>query len=265
MYIKRFYDDEIWKSVELKSPFSEKMEIQVSNYGNIKRVYAETGVEKTISLGKIEGYPSVSLRVMESLSEKENNTFVEIRSKLAILELEIKQQLNELAFLKDNPEKETAILNSIEEKKALHEKDKTSYQKKYKKCQKKRTKNWGALIHRLVAIYFIKQPSENHNLVAHIDYEKENNHHSNLKWMTRDENTKHQRNSPFVIKAKAEVFIKPTRRTNTKLTEKDVMILKKRMNEEVPLSKLAKRYKVSETQLLRIKRGLNWGKVPAAL
>ena len=43
------------------------------------------------------------------------------------------------------------------------------------------------------------------------------------------------------------------------------MILKKRLNEDTPLSQLAKRYKVSETQILRIKRGENWGKVPAAL
>ena len=43
------------------------------------------------------------------------------------------------------------------------------------------------------------------------------------------------------------------------------MILKKRMNEGVSLRELAKRNKVTETQLLRIKRGINWGKVAAAL
>ena len=43
------------------------------------------------------------------------------------------------------------------------------------------------------------------------------------------------------------------------------MILKKRMNEGVSLADLAKRNKVTVTQLSRIKSGENWGKVPAAL
>jgi len=81
--------------------------------------------------------------------------------------------------------------------------------------------------------------------------------------MTQKENSEHQKNSPFVIKAKAEAVSVP-RITRQKLTIHQVMVIKKRINEDIPLRKLAKRYKVSETQLLRIKRGINWGNIPAA-
>ena len=36
-YIKRFYDIEVWRQVDLQSPFVEKNEMYVSNYGNVKK------------------------------------------------------------------------------------------------------------------------------------------------------------------------------------------------------------------------------------
>jgi hypothetical protein len=52
--------------------------------------------------------------------------------------------------------------------------------------------------------------------------------------------------------------------TRSKLTIHQVMVIKKKINEDVPLRKLAKRYNVSETQLLRIKRGINWANIAPA-
>lgn len=45
-------------------------------------------------------------------------------------------------------------------------------------------------IHRLVALYFIKNPY-NKDTVNHIDSNKHNNHYSNLEWLTRKENIQH--------------------------------------------------------------------------
>ena len=261
-YITRFYDEEIWKEVELKSPFSERVQLFISNYGNVKKYNFIKGNTTIVKQALTEGYPSVNLTILLPITENEKAYFSTIRDNIKVLKLDILSKIK-MANASDKPDANVA--KKIVEDEKLLKTIETNYIKKYKKAEQKRKRFYGSLTHRLVAHYFLATPEANKNLVAHIDYEKTNNHHSNLKWMTREENTLHQKKSPYVIKSKASVFEKPTRRTNTKLTVNQVMILKKRMNEQIPLSKLAKRYKVSETQLLRIKRGENWGKVPAAL
>jgi recombination DNA repair RAD52 pathway protein len=117
----------------------------------------------------------------------------------------------------------------------------------------------------LVAENFLEQPSPEHTLVAHLDYNKKNNHVNNLIWMTRKENTEHQKKSPYVIAEKKSRVNKRNENTKVyKLTSTKVMLIKKRINEGVPLRTLAKTFKVTETQLLRIKRGINWGNVNPA-
>jgi HNH endonuclease/NUMOD4 motif len=265
MYIKRFYDEEIWKKIELQSPFAERYELWISNYGRIKRITFSSKIEKIVSQNFTEGYPSFKVTVLRPITKKESDSFAEVRNRIASLQKEISLVKKQIKLCTEKDSNCTDLNRRFKEVTNLHKKTRENYLKKYKKAESKRKINFGGLTHRFVAIYFVDQPSESHNLVAHVDYDKLNNHHSNLKWMTREENALHQKSSPFVIKAKAEVFEKPIRRTNTKLTITEVMILKKRINEGVQLSKLSKRYKVTETQLLRIKRGINWGKVPAAL
>lgn len=264
-YIKRFYDEEVWKQVELKSPFVEKYELWISNYGNVKRITLASRLEKIVKPLLTEGYPSTNLTVLTPITERESAKFLPEQEEIAALKLEIKNYTSELVSIANEDIKYKSILNKIDEAEAVLAKKKKSYLKKYQKAERIRKKTFGGLIHRFVAIYFLEKPSENHNLVAHIDYDKLNNHHSNLKWMTREENAAHQKNSPYVIKAKAKVLINGGHRANTKLTESQVMIIKKRINEGISLRELAKRNKITETQLLRIKRGINWGKVPAAL
>lgn len=46
-------------------------------------------------------------------------------------------------------------------------------------------------IHRLVAEYFCKKPSDDHTQVNHIDGDKSNNNYSNLEWVTPKDNIKH--------------------------------------------------------------------------
>lgn len=261
-YIKKFHDQETFKRVYLPTPFDEKYELYVSNYGNVKRITKSNNQSFNLLQSLTEGYPSIGIGVTIPLTEKERIYFNKIRESIQSLKKEITDLNNELLILNGEDEN---ISRKISENEALLKTITKKFDKSYRKRENERRKNYGNLVHRLVALHFIDKPSEEHNLVAHLDFDKLNNHHSNLQWMTRAENKEHQKNSPFVIKSKQELLTNPTRRTNTKLTEKQVMILKKRMNEGVSLRELSKRNKVTETQLLRIKRGINWGKVPAAL
>ncbi len=114
-------------------------------------------------------------------------------------------------------------------------------------------------LHRMVADEFIPQPSETHDNVIHLDFNKWNNHVNNLKWVTRKEMFSHSRKSPRTAAAierrKGEI-------TNSKLTETEVMRLKKKLQRgKTPLYKIAKEFGITHTQLNRIRRGENWGHV----
>ena len=263
-YIKRFYETEKWANVEMPEFFSSRFNLEISSYGIVKRTDVTSNEIVFLKQFLTEGYPQAKFTILEKQTEKEIIFFNESRNKILVFKNEIK----DLLFKLELPEIETKAKSEIISKTKIIqlELDKItkSYKNKYHKCEKKRKKNFSNLVHRLVALHFVEKPSENHNLVAHLDYDKLNNHHSNLKWMTRAENVQHQLGSPFVVNSKIKAM-NSGRVTRSKLTTSQVSIIKKRMNEGVVLSELAKRYPVTETQLLRIKRGENWAKIPAAL
>lgn len=114
-------------------------------------------------------------------------------------------------------------------------------------------------LHRLVAEEFVERPSEEHSNVIHIDFNKWNNHIKNLRWVTRPEMFAHSRKSPRTAAAierrKGEI-------TNSKLTETEVMRLKKKLQRgKTPLYKIAKEFGITHTQLNRIRRGENWAHI----
>jgi Mor family transcriptional regulator len=83
--------------------------------------------------------------------------------------------------------------------------------------------------------------------------------------MTADENYLHQQSSPVVIASRT--YTNGRRKedaSSTKLSVTKVMLLKKLLNEGKTMKQLAKQFKVTETQILRIKRGINWAEVQAA-
>ncbi|RXR19029.1 hypothetical protein EQG63_06175 [Flavobacterium amnicola] len=263
MYLKKYYDEEIWKEIELKSPFMERFRLYISNHGQMKKYNKISDTEIIITQTRTEGYPSFTVSFMGKISEEDQLYFNEIRKHISVLKKEIRSLEKELIKCDGRDAAFYDISKKIEENQKLHDTINSNYRAKYKKNELKRKISFGNLTHRMVAIHFLERPSEEHKFVAHLDFDKENNHHSNLKWMTQKENTIHQQNSPYVIKAKAAA-VRVSRITRQKLTVHQVMVIKKRLSEDIPLSKLAKRYKVSETQLLRIKRGINWGNIPAA-
>lgn len=112
-------------------------------------------------------------------------------------------------------------------------------------------------IHRLVGEYFCNRKSKKHSFVLHKDHVKENNKAANLVWATLEEQIAHAKKDPNVLK-----HISPEK--GPKLTAVKVKEIKKELfKSKVPptLKKLAKKYRVSDMQIHRIKIGENWSHV----
>ncbi|MGC8802836.1 MAG: NUMOD4 domain-containing protein, partial [Bacteroidales bacterium] len=78
-------------------------------------------------------------------------------------------------------------------------------------------------IHKLVAEHFLPRDSELQQYVIHIDFDKENNHVSNLRWVTRFTMFAHQKINPNYQRGK---------KYNAKLTEEQVLRIKKRLQDK---------------------------------
>ncbi len=118
-------------------------------------------------------------------------------------------------------------------------------------------------VHKLVGEAFITGQSELRNRLIHLDYNKKNNHISNLKWVSKEDYLVHQRGNPAVIKAK-EKQAQFLPEVGHKLTTTDVMRIKKKIwdpDRKTRLRMIAKQFGISEMQLYRIKSGENWSHV----
>jgi len=111
-------------------------------------------------------------------------------------------------------------------------------------------------VHRLVAELFLDR-KEYQKYVIHLDFDKENNNASNLKWTNKSEMFFHHKKNPKKINRKGK-------RTYSKLTEGRVRLIKKKIfdpNRKTRMRLIAKQFGISEMQLYRIKSGENWGDV----
>ena len=118
-------------------------------------------------------------------------------------------------------------------------------------------------VHRLIGDCFIEKTAPDQEYILHLDYEKTNNHISNLKWATKREMELHQQNSPYVKKARELRLLRKPQKGH-KLTSTQVLLLKKKIfdpNRKTRLKILAKQFGISEMQLYRIKSGENWSHV----
>jgi hypothetical protein len=134
---------------------------------------------------------------------------------------------------------------------------KSSYIKGYKvfafKAEAENKKTITKTIHKLVAEAFNHRPTERHQFVIHLDFVKDNNHYKNLRWVTQDELYEHHRKNPNYKKGVIR---------NAKLTETDVMRLKKKLSRSKnKLYLIAKEFGITHTQLNRIRSGENWGHI----
>lgn len=244
---------EIWKSVVFDFDYANEYFLEVSNYGNLRCTHS-TATQRAIKGSHVSGYKVIKLKFYK---ERDEEAAVKIEKlKHQILELGKKITIYKKA------EKEVVI---IEEMQVKYEKLKAKLTKLCYDDLKQRTIYYHSLIHRLVADYFVAKKHDRQTVVAHLDFNKLNNRATNLKWMTPEENYIHQRKSPYVIEENEQRKVRRKELSKaTKLTTTKVMLLKKLLSHHKPIKTLVKQFKVSETQIYRIKKGENWADIPAA-
>lgn len=109
-------------------------------------------------------------------------------------------------------------------------------------------------VHKLVAEQFVSREQADQLFVIHLDHDKQNNHHQNLRWVTKDEMIEHNRQNPYLKNRSL-----PRQTRNYKLTESKVRIIKKLLlNDKNRLKMIAKQFGITHTQLNRIRSGENW-------
>lgn len=247
------FPGEHWKTISPGFDFTINARIEVSNFGRV-RTFNKISNGNILNGSLTSGYPIIRLKFHKPRDP-------EIQNHLDFLQEQVNKLAHKLKTLKENNVSEEEIQQVTD----LLNNFKKNLSKKYEDDLKSRTVNYHALIHRLVADNFLKKPSPEHTVVAHLDFDKLNNRVHNLKWMTPQENYEHQKSSPLVIKEKRERrsgIVKYSK--STKLTVTKVMLLKKLMNEGKTNRELVKYFKVTETQILRIRRGENWADIEAA-
>ena len=134
----------------------------------------------------------------------------------------------------------------------------------YKRFHDKKITNYHHALHKMIGQLFLEKDDENQEYVLHLDYNKLNNHISNLKWATYDEMRAHATQSPAVKVAFKKFQEFNIKRDGAKLTSTEVIRLKKKIldpNRKTRLRLIAKEFNISEMQLHRIKTGENWGHI----
>jgi hypothetical protein len=115
-------------------------------------------------------------------------------------------------------------------------------------------------IHKLVAEHFCTKPSAKHSYVIHLDHDKHNNKALNLKFATYAELLAHQAKNPNALST-AKRNILNSGKNGKVLNEKKVSELKEEIYDpkrKLTFKELAKKFKISEMTLYRIKKGELW-------
>ena len=247
------YINEVWKTVVFDFEYTNKTRIEVSNFGRL-RSFNKTSDGNFLKPSLVNGYPIIRLKLFKPRDKETDNKLQQMKAEVFAFVKQIKQMRATGALPGAIAEAETTLAGM---RKRLS--------KKFAASTRQRTFNYHSLIHRLVAANFLPKPDAQQTIVAHLDFDKLNNRASNLKWMSPEENYKHQQNSPYVISDKHERKYGHTTKTKiSKLSVTKVMLLKKMLNQGKPMKTLVKQFKITETQILRIKRGENWGNIDAA-
>lgn len=255
---------EKWETVKFDFEYANDYTLEVSNFGRLK-TYNKISKGTLLNGSMIKGYRIVRLTFFSARDPQ-------VEAKFRLLQKQILDYARNLRALKKNladTDSSSVEYNQLKEK--IGRSDdllaslKKTISKQFQEDLKSRTIRYHCLIHRLVAEYFCHKPSEEYVFVGHIDFDKLNNHYSNLVWMTKEESNRHRvghQTLPAEVIEQKRLAIRNSK--VTKLTVTKVMLLKKLLNQGKPMRTLVKQFKVTETQIRRIQKGENWADVSAS-
>ncbi len=247
------YFGEKWKKVKFNYENSNNYQLEVSNLGRVrsKTQFSQGNILKG---SMINGYKILKISFFKNRTEEAIKKFAKIERKI----IKLTKVIQELKELKEK----NSIIQPLQDE---HDELKKSLSISYQADTKARIIRHSELIHRLVATYFLNKPTKQQTIVSHLDHNKLNNQANNLKWMSPEENYVHRVKNPAVIaefKSRGDVYRANNKTAKLSITK--VMLLKKLLVEQKTTKQLAKQFKISEMQVLRIKNGQNWADVPAA-
>ncbi|MEP7277754.1 MAG: HNH endonuclease [Bacteroidota bacterium] len=258
------YKGEKWKVILFDFKFTNDYQLQVSDMGQLK-AYNKFSDGEILQGSTINGYRIIRLKLYKPKDKKTREGLEAKHQQILDLQAKVNGWKNALSAKKITGPAAKKVKAQISENTATIKNMRAVLKKARQQDIKNRTMHYHSLIHRLVAEYFCKPKSPKHTVVGHLDYNKLNNKASNLKWMTPEENYRHQQSSPYVIAEKRDrVTLYKDHPRGAKLTVEKVSELKKLLKEGKQIKSLVKKFKITDTQILRIKRGENWGSVKPA-
>lgn len=255
---------ETWKTVVFDFDFTNDFKLEVSNLGRI-RSSNKIAVNKILKGALINNYRVICMKFYKPRTAHVENQLAYLKLQLSKITTKLAQLKRKNKSGKNKNQQNNDSMQEVKELQSLYDGLNKKYRKLFDDDLKQRTMSKTLLAHRLVAENFCEKKSESHNQVTHIDHDRLNNRADNLKWVTQEELNIHQKQSPNVQRAYKERKGKRNENAETyKLTSTKVMLIKKKINNGVSLQTLSKTFKVTQTQLRRIKNGVNWGDVQAA-
>lgn len=223
---------------------------EVSNFGRLK-IYNHLSPEGRITKGSlVGGVPTYIYKTYKPVAEED-------AAKLSEIDKKYQEARDMVAKYRYQPLK-------LEQYKKERDKLREKKKKQNHKIQKKRERPVTLIIHRLVAEYFLEKPlDEDKIFVIHKDYDKTNNHVDNLAWATQDEiSARHSKQPKLVLhRFKMQFYNIPAPANHRKLSEADVLYIKKRLKKGDTDAKLAQRFNVSNSTIMSIRNGKTWKNV----
>ena len=245
--------NEVWKEYPLNFAFEGYYKIEVSNFGHIKTFTSQTPEGKIVNGSLQGGYRILRSKLKKKWSTADTEKIEVFNSKIADLNTKIKELGSKKSIL--------------EQKEKLREERDKLIQKRKKlntKLTNKYTINLALLFHKAVAELYLDAPKSNaHKFIIHTDFDKENNAVTNLSWATQEDLDERLKKHPkMILREFTKQFEDQIPQVKaSKLTEMEVLHIKKRLKKGDSLKRLAKQFRVSDMQIHRIKTGENWGHV----